>query len=154
MDKKPTEKKKRNVGRNGGRKVIPIDWDVVSKCLMTGSNGVQTAAFIGVCEDTLYNRCKIDQGVDFSVYLTKQKQKGNSFLIGKQYQVAMGGNTSMLIWLGKQRLGQTDQPKEKQEFNGSLANLLDVMHMIKSSEDFDALVQLAKNNKKDGKDGK
>jgi len=84
--------------------------------------------------------------------LTEQKQKGNSFLLGKQYQVAMGGNTTMLIWLGKQRLAQTDHPTDKQEFNGSLASLLDVMHMIKSSEDFDALVELAKNNKKEVKD--
>jgi len=133
--------------QNGGRKVIPIDWEVVGKCLATGSSGVQAAAFIGVCEDTLYNRCKTEQGVDFSVYLTKQKQKGNSLLLGKQYQIAMGGNTTMLIWLGKQRLSQTEHPKEKEEFNGSLSSLLDVMHLIKTSEDFDALVKLAKDNK-------
>ena len=148
--KNPVVKKKVQ-RQNGGRKVIPIDWDVVSKCLVTGSNGVQTAALIGVCEDTLYNRCKTDQGVDFSVYLAKQRQKGNSLLLGKQYQVAMSGNTTMLIWLGKQRIGQTDHPTDKQEFNGSLASLLDVMHLIKSSQDFDALVQLA-NKKKEGKD--
>jgi len=140
----PVIKKKRNVGHNGGRKVIPIDWGVVDKCLISGSSGVQTAAFIGVSHETLYTRCRKEKGVDFSVYLLAQKQKGNSLLLGKQLQVALSGNTTMLVWLGKQRLNQTDQPLAKQEFNGSLANLLDVMHLIKSAEDFDALVELAK----------
>jgi len=153
-EKKPPVKVKKNVGHNGGRKVIPIDWSVVDKCLMTGSSGVQTAAFIGITDETLYNRCRKEHGVDFSIYLLKQKQKGNSLLLGKQYQVAMGGNVTMLIWLGKQRIGQTDHPTDKQEFNGSLASLLDVMHLIKSSQDFDALVQLANKNKKGEIDGK
>ena len=50
----------------------------------------------------------------------------------------------MLIWLGKQRLGQTDQPRDKEEFNGSLSSLLGMVHMIKSSGDFSALVKLAR----------
>jgi len=150
MAKKPIVKKKIQ-RQNGGRKPKPINWDDVDKFLVSGANGVQIAAYVGVCQDTLYIRCKEDKGVDFSVYLAEKRQKGNSLLLGKQYQVAMSGNVSMLIWLGKQRLEQSEQPKDTQEFNGSLSNLLDVMHMIKSAEDFDALVQMAKDNKKEVK---
>jgi len=127
-----------------GRKRAVINWDEVSKFIMAGSNGMQIAAYIGICEDTLYSRCREDNKKDFSLFLTEQRQKGNTYLLGKQYQVAMGGNVSMLIWLGKQRLGQTDQPRDKEEFNGSLSNLLGMMHMIKSSGDFSALVKLAR----------
>jgi len=125
---------------------IPVDWELVDKYLIGGAKGSQVAAAIGVHYDTLSNRCKEDHNVLFSEYSAKKKQKGNLMLHAKQYQVAMSGNTTMLVWLGKQRLGQTDQPKESQEFNGSLASLLDVMHLIKSSEDFDALVGLARKN--------
>lgn len=130
--------------RNMGRTRVPIKWDVVDKFLMSGSSGVQIAAVCGISEDTLYRRTMTEKGVPFAIYSTDQRQKGNSMILGKQYQKAMEGNISMLIWLGKQRLGQTDQPREKEEFNGSLGSLLDVVHMIQSSGDFTALVKLAK----------
>lgn len=38
----------------------------------------------------------------------KGRQAGNMSLRRKQFEQAMGGNTTMLIWLGKQRLGQRD----------------------------------------------
>ena len=39
--------------------------------------------------------------------MNKKKKKA---LEEKQYEVAMEGNVQMLIWLGKQHLGQTDKP--------------------------------------------
>jgi len=146
MAKKPaTKKKSAKIPR------IPIDWEKVDKYLIGGAKGTEVAAAIGVHPDTLYRRCDEEHGMVYTVYAAKLRQKGDLMLHAKQYQVAMNGNVSMLIWLGKQRLGQSEQPKDKQEFNGSLANLLDVMHMIKTSEDFDALVQMAKSNKKEEK---
>ena len=150
MAKKPVAKKKVQK-QNGGRAFLHIDWDVVDKCLISGSSGIQTAAFIGVHYETLYDRCVKEKKMSFTDYSQKQRQKGNSMILGKQLQVAMGGNVSMLIWLGKQRLKQADQPQVKQEFNGSLASLLDVMHLIKSAEDFDAIISLAKTKKTDDK---
>jgi len=144
-------KKKPPTKKTLGRPRAPINWEEVDKLLIYGSSGVQVAAFLGIDRVTLYDRCVKDRGVDYTTYSTEKRQKGNSLLLGKQFQAAMGGNTTMLIWLGKQRLDQSEQPQSKQEFNGSLSSLLDVMHLIKSSDDFDALVSLAKNNKKDGK---
>ncbi len=31
----------------------------------------------------------------------------------KQWEMAMGGNITMLIWLGKQNLGQTDKVEQR-----------------------------------------
>ena len=33
----------------------------------------------------------------------------------KQWEVAMEGNVQMLIWLGKQHLGQSDKPSDIKE---------------------------------------
>ena len=140
------------IKKQAGRKKIAIDWNEIEKYLIAGVSGNKIANSLGICDDTLFARCVEDHKVNFSDYSAKKKQKGDSLLYVKQYQSAMGGNVSMLIWLGKQRLGQTDQPKDTQEFNGSLANLLGVMHMIKSSEDFDSLVQLANKNAAELKD--
>lgn len=44
------------------------------------------------------------------------KETGKASLRGKQFAVAMTGNPTMLIWLGKNMLGQKDQV----EVGGSL----------------------------------
>jgi len=43
------------------------------------------------------------------VAMTKEKKKE---LEDKQWDVAMEGNVQMLIWLGKQYLGQSDKPND------------------------------------------
>lgn len=45
----------------------------------------------------------------FSEAVEKGKEKGKSMLRQKQYDLAMEGNPTMLIWLGKQVLGQRDR---------------------------------------------
>ncbi|MDI6756426.1 MAG: hypothetical protein QME32_00220 [Endomicrobiia bacterium] len=49
--------------------------------------------------------------------IKKGRAEGRSSLRRKQFKAAMDGNITMLIWLGKQYLGQTD----KQEFANSEA---------------------------------
>jgi hypothetical protein len=41
--------------------------------------------------------------------------------------VALEGNQSMLIWLGKNRLGQRDDPITESAFNGALAETLELL---------------------------
>jgi len=45
----------------------------------------------------------------FSEYKNKRKETLRINLLKKQYDVAMAGNVSMLIWLGKNELGQKDK---------------------------------------------
>ena len=94
---------------NMPRTKIAIDWTRVEKMAMAGANGQQIAAAIGVHYDTLVNRYKEDNKSDFSQYLTTKREKGNELLLRKQYDIAMSGDKAMLIWLGKQRLNQSEK---------------------------------------------
>ena len=86
-----------------------IDWDRVEKMAMAGGNCKQISAAIGIHYNTLANRCKEDLNCDFSEYLQTKKEKGNELLLRKQFDLAMQGDRGMLIWLGKQRLGQREK---------------------------------------------
>jgi hypothetical protein len=64
--------------------------------------------FFGVENSTLCRWIKENYDLTFAD-LKAQKQEGLKLkLAGKQFDVAMSGNVSMLIWLGKQWLGQKD----------------------------------------------
>lgn len=45
----------------------------------------------------------------------------------RQFQIAMRGNPTMLIWLGKQYLGQRDEPGPPDETLGALGALIDAI---------------------------
>jgi hypothetical protein len=108
-----------------GRKFIPIDWKRVEKLITSGCSGVQVAAILGIDTDTLYNRCKSEFGVYFSAYSAPFKEICNSLLQQKQVEVALKGNTTMLVWLGKNRLDQKDDPKSHEEFDSKLKGYID-----------------------------
>ncbi len=96
--------------KGAGRPEIPIDWNKVDELLVGGCTGVQVAAYIGMHPETFYDRCVKENGTNFTDYAYPKKQKGNSLLHSKQLEVALSGNVTMLIWLGKQRLGQREDP--------------------------------------------
>lgn len=94
---------------------IPIDWDVVDNLLESGCSGAEAAAHFGVCPDTLYIRCNKDKNMTFSAYRAQKLAKGDSLLRSKQFSEAIKGDRTMLIWLGKQRLGQRENPGQSLE---------------------------------------
>ena len=100
---------------NRGAKQKDIDWEKVENLLIGGANGTQVAASLGICPDTLYLRCKAVFKMDFSAYLQQKKEKGNTMLHVAQFKAAKDGNVPMLIWLGKQRLGQSDKTEVKSD---------------------------------------
>lgn len=103
-------KKKTTKRKSAGRPVIEIDWKVVNNLLQADCSGVEVAAYIGVHHDTLYDRVREEFGIIFSEYSAKFKAKGDSLLRVKQLESALQDkNTTMLVWLGKQRLGQKDK---------------------------------------------
>lgn len=88
---------------------IPIDWKIVDKMLQAGCDGVQIAARIGCCPDTLYNRTQAKFNLAFSAYAAIKRANGDSLLHETQFEVAtVDKDKTMLIWLGKQRLGQRE----------------------------------------------
>lgn len=83
--------------------------------LIPWANQVYCAEKLGMNIDTLADRIKEKTGLSFSEYKEQKKEPMRINLRKKQYDIAMAGNVSMLIWLGKNELGQSD----KQEINTS-----------------------------------
>ena len=106
---KPTDKKKKVKGQPG-RPQIEIDWKAVNQYLIAGCSGQEIAGFLGIHPDTLYLAVKRKYNQVFTEYSAMYKQKGDAILKAKQFEAAINDkNISMLIWLGKQRLGQKDK---------------------------------------------
>jgi len=100
-----------------GRPLKKIDWKEVDRLLENGCLGTEVAACFGMHPNTFYNRVEKECGCRFSDYQQQKRSKGDSALRSKQVEVALAGDKTMLIWLGKQRLKQREpeaaQPKEE-----------------------------------------
>lgn len=69
---------------------------------------VDICSVMGVCEETL-NRLIFDRyGLSFSEFYKKYSATGRVSLRRYQMEAAKKGNPTVLIWLGKQMLGQSD----------------------------------------------
>ena len=126
---------KRKVKKPTGKPPIPIDWNKVDKFLESGCLGTEIAGSLGCSPDTLYLRCEKEKHMTFTAYSAQKKSSGDSLLRAAQMQLALKGNSSMLIWLGKNRLGQKDDPYQELSFNGTLALTLDEIMKMKKSTD-------------------
>lgn len=60
----------------------------------------------------------------FAAELEKGKSNGRTSLRGKQFELAMKGSIPMLIWLGKNMLGQSDKIEQNVHGNISLLGTL------------------------------
>jgi hypothetical protein len=100
------------------RPVKPIDWKLVDTLLLAGCLGNEIASHFDMHPTTFYGRVEQQYGMSFTNYSSEKKSKGESLLRHKQYEVAMKGDKTMLVWLGKNRLGQ----KETEERNSVAPN--------------------------------
>lgn len=87
-------------------------WDQLD-ALIIWSNQVYCAERLGINIDTLADRIKEKTGLSFSEYKEQKKEAMRVNIRKKQYDIAMAGNVSMLIWLGKNELGQSDKNETK-----------------------------------------
>lgn len=111
--------KSKNNPLGAGRPYHKIDWEKVDRCLEAGLSGVQAAAFIGVHHQTLYEAVEREYGLKFSEYSAEKSAKGETMIGLKQFQEAIKGDRGMLIWLGKQRLGQRDNKDSRLDHGGT-----------------------------------
>jgi len=101
--------KKKEQKKKSGRPRHKIDWKKVESLIIHGCSGVQIAATLAIHPETLYDRCLKEHKRTYSDYSHEFWQKGNAQLHAKQYQMAMQGDKTLIIWLGKNRLKQTDK---------------------------------------------
>lgn len=60
----------------GGRPEAPINWATVDKMLKAQCSGEGIAGTLGIHPDTLYRRCKNEQGLSFTEYAAAKKAEG------------------------------------------------------------------------------
>jgi len=101
----------------------PIDWEKVDNLLMAGCTGTEIAPHFDIHPDTFYRRVNEKYGVGFTEYCSIKRQKGDSLLREKQFQLAMNGDKGLLIWLGKNRLGQKEPSDNNKNFDEDKASI-------------------------------
>ena len=95
--------------KKAGRQKIEIDFKIVAAMCQVWSTEQEIADSLKCSVDTLYRRCKEQNGCNFAEYYKSNNSSGKISLRRAQYKHAVKGNASLLIWLGKQYLGQRDQ---------------------------------------------
>jgi len=86
-----------------GRPRKHVDLELVEKLAHIQCTYSEVAATLGVSVDTL------QRNKDFAVVYKKGAEGGRKSLRRMQFESALKGNATMMIWLGKQYLGQSDQ---------------------------------------------
>lgn len=92
-----------------GRPKWQPDYDLVEKLYSNMSTDQDVADISGVSVKTVERHFKNDKA--FTRAKTQGMAKARTSLRSEQFKLAKKGNLGMLVWLGKQYLGQ----KEKQE---------------------------------------
>lgn len=113
-----------------GRPRIDIDYDKLERMMALQMTQEHIAYVLGVSIDTLDLRIKEQYGTNFTELFNKKREIGKLALREKMFEVAMSGNTTMLIWLSKQWL---EMKEPKQEFDIDTNN--EVITQIKQLTD-------------------
>lgn len=82
----------------------------------------EIAAVLKMDIDTMNKRVKEIYGHTFSDVFAEKREGGKSSVRRRQYQKALDGDTTMLIWLGKNMLDQ----KDKQEIESNVSGNIEV----------------------------
>lgn len=92
-----------------GRPRKEIDYDLVYKLARIFCTQEEIASVLDIHVRTL------QRNPEFRHVFEKGKEEAKISLRRMQYKKAMDGNVTMLIWLGKQYLGQLDKQKITQD---------------------------------------
>lgn len=92
-----------------GPKLTEVDWQLCQNLLRIQCTGEEISGAMGMSYDTLERACKRDHGMKFAEYSELKRAEGKASLRRAQWKAAQEGNPTMLVWLGKQMLGQRDK---------------------------------------------
>ncbi len=92
-----------------GRPEKPFDWELLGKLAQLPIRAEDIGYTMDLSVDTISRRIKESLNVTFAEYLEQKRSRLRSSLMGKQFETAMGGNVTMMIWLGKNYLDQKDK---------------------------------------------
>lgn len=95
-----------------GRPLKAVNPRVVEKLAALGATTAEIGSVVGCSPDTLERR--------FAAVLKKGSDAGKTRLRKLQWKAAEAGNPALLIWLGKQLLGQRDHWEHSGPGGGSI----------------------------------
>lgn len=90
-------------------KFSPADWENVDKLMELQCTLPEIASFFRVSPAALEDIVEREKDMKYRQYYDLHKGRGQVALRRVQMQVALKGNPTMLIWLGKQYLDQLDK---------------------------------------------
>lgn len=99
--------------KSRGRPKAPIDEEQLSKLAEIYVSLTEAAYILGVSRKTLWQRMKEEEELRSAWQAGRARTR--AAIRRKQIQEALSGNTAMLIWLGKNLLGQTDKHEQRVE---------------------------------------
>jgi len=92
-----------------------VDYKVLDSLCAIFCNGEECASILGVDYDTLNKALAREGHGGFTDYFKIKSANGKMALRRAQFKRATGGNTAMLIWMGKQHLDQLEYTKPNYE---------------------------------------
>ena len=90
-----------------------IDWKKVDDLLISGCHGTEIAPEFDMHVNTFYERVEKQYNMSFTDYSAQKRYQGDGILRHVQFLKAKDGDNTMLVWLGKNRLGQREKEEEK-----------------------------------------
>lgn len=119
---RPRKAKKTPVGskaprKKTGRPLIPIDWEKFDVMCAVQCTLAEIAGFFECSEDTIERAVLREKKMRFADYFEQKRSDGKVSLRRRQYQAAMAGDRTMLVWLGKQWLNQTDKFESRSDIS-------------------------------------
>jgi hypothetical protein len=118
-----------------GRTVKPIDWEKVDHMLKAGCDGTQICPFFNMHPNTFYDRVAERYGMTFTEYQTIKRAEGDATLLTAQYDKATNGDNTMMVWLGKNRLKQRENPTELTVSTETMQTFKEVMNQVKEAQE-------------------
>jgi hypothetical protein len=112
----------------GGAPRKVIDLNVARRAAGLGCTQEEIATVLGIGARTFYDHLEVD--AELREAIAEGREKGRVTLRRLQWEQAQAGNATMLIWLGKQLLGQRD----KHEVQQTSAQSLTFLHLVAMKE--------------------
>lgn len=112
----------------------PIDWNKVDHLLMAGCDGTQIAPFFNMHPNTFYNKVQEQYNMGFSDYQTLKRCEGDATILTAQYDKAVAGDNTMMVWLGKNRLKQRENPTELTVSTETVQTFKEIMNQVKCAQ--------------------
>lgn len=124
MKRKPAKAKNK-----GGRPKKLINYKTLDSLCRIHCTGEECANILGLKYETMDEAIKRDKGKGFREYFAEKSAGGKRSLRRKQWTKALAGDNTMLIWLGKQHLGQVDKHEVQENVNIKQELELKVIHV-------------------------